>query len=168
MYSSYVCSDGATVDMCPLCDKNCGYWKLNETCLYAKITYLFSNNFTVIFAFLMSVWGKLVVYFCYIYFIHIVRQQLDYTQLNSLQRKKCRVPAWNFWIDGFLNCFRAVFDKGVIPKRTKNTECTMHENIECYGKLVRVLRGSDEKVGYGTITSFRVYYNNQSDPYHIS
>lgn len=75
MRSSFVCSHGSAIDMCPLCDVNCGFWKLSDSCQYAKITYLFSNNFTVIFAFLMSVWGKLVVHFYYhlsTYFICII------------------------------------------------------------------------------------------------
>lgn len=62
--STYVCGEkGANITMCPLCDKVCNYWKLKDNCLYARITYLFDNNFAVVFAFLMSVWGKLVVYF---------------------------------------------------------------------------------------------------------
>lgn len=44
--------------MCPLCDRTCDYWELSNTCFYARLTYLFDNDLTVIFAFLMSIWGK--------------------------------------------------------------------------------------------------------------
>lgn len=33
-FSKEICSDeiGGNIVMCPLCDKKCGYWKLNITC----------------------------------------------------------------------------------------------------------------------------------------
>ncbi|XP_063237406.1 anoctamin-1 isoform X2 [Bacillus rossius redtenbacheri] len=57
--SEDICSTKEDIMMCPLCDKTCGYWNLRETCLYARITYLFDNPFTVAFAFFMSFWGTL-------------------------------------------------------------------------------------------------------------
>lgn len=63
-FSADVCSKADNITMCPLCDKFCDYWKLSDTCVHAKITHLFDNNFTVVFAFLMSVWGKLVFLVC--------------------------------------------------------------------------------------------------------
>ena len=45
--------------MCPNCDGRCDYFLLHDSCYYAKITYIFDNNATVIFAFFMSVWGAL-------------------------------------------------------------------------------------------------------------
>jgi len=47
------------ITMCPTCDHFCDYWKLEETCLHAKVTYLFDNSTTVFFAIFMSFWGKL-------------------------------------------------------------------------------------------------------------
>jgi len=47
------------ITMCPTCDYFCDYWKLEETCLHAKVTYLFDNSTTVFFAIFMSFWGKL-------------------------------------------------------------------------------------------------------------
>lgn len=44
--------------MCPLCDHWCGYYNLQETCMHARITYLFDNGTTVFFAIFMSFWGK--------------------------------------------------------------------------------------------------------------
>ena len=44
--------------MCPLCDNWCDYWDLKETCVHARITYLFDNSTTVFFAIFMSFWGK--------------------------------------------------------------------------------------------------------------
>lgn len=56
-YSEDICK-ADNVIMCPLCDKNCDYWKLSETCTYAKLEYLFDNPATVFFAIFMSFWCK--------------------------------------------------------------------------------------------------------------
>lgn len=54
--------------MCPLCDHWCGYYDLQETCMHARITYLFDNGTTVFFAIFMSFWGKpSYVTFAYFY-----------------------------------------------------------------------------------------------------
>lgn len=45
--------------MCPQCDKNCNYWRLIETCLLTKITLLFDNPATTLFAIFMSFWSVL-------------------------------------------------------------------------------------------------------------
>ncbi|CAG7717026.1 unnamed protein product [Allacma fusca] len=45
--------------MCPLCDKLCDYWRLHDTCFYAKLTYLFDNYATVAFAVVMSFWSAI-------------------------------------------------------------------------------------------------------------
>ncbi|MEQ2249083.1 hypothetical protein ILYODFUR_025784 [Ilyodon furcidens] len=42
--------------MCPLCDTGCKVWKLSETCSYAKLSLLFDNNGTVLFAMFMAIW----------------------------------------------------------------------------------------------------------------
>ncbi|XP_069684912.1 anoctamin-5 isoform X2 [Periplaneta americana] len=48
---------GGKIIMCPLCDKVCDYQKLNSSCVFAKITYLFDNPATVFFAIFMSFWA---------------------------------------------------------------------------------------------------------------
>ncbi|XP_034936380.1 anoctamin-5-like isoform X2 [Chelonus insularis] len=54
------CSPWAeNVIMCPQCDKYCDYWRLNETCIFTKVTLLFDNPATVFFAVFMSFWGAL-------------------------------------------------------------------------------------------------------------
>ena len=44
--------------MCPKCDQVCPYRLLSDSCIYAKITYVFDNYATVAFAAFMSIWGK--------------------------------------------------------------------------------------------------------------
>lgn len=43
--------------MCPQCDKTCDFWRLSETCLLTRVTYLFENPAMVYFAVFMSVWS---------------------------------------------------------------------------------------------------------------
>ncbi|XP_058804828.1 anoctamin-4-like isoform X2 [Phymastichus coffea] len=43
--------------MCPQCDKTCDFWRLSETCLLTRITYLFDNPAIVYFAVFISVWS---------------------------------------------------------------------------------------------------------------
>ncbi|KAK3580687.1 hypothetical protein CHS0354_017969 [Potamilus streckersoni] len=44
--------------MCPLCDKRCSYWKLEDSCSYSRATYLFDNPATVFFACFMALWAS--------------------------------------------------------------------------------------------------------------
>lgn len=53
--------------MCPLCDVWCDYWDIKESCVHARITYLFDNATTVFFAVFMSVWGKSVIFHQYVF-----------------------------------------------------------------------------------------------------
>lgn len=46
-----------SIVLCPLCDKACEYQKLQDSCLFSRITYLFDNPATVFFAIFMSFWG---------------------------------------------------------------------------------------------------------------
>ncbi|XP_053689725.1 anoctamin-1 isoform X4 [Sabethes cyaneus] len=57
--SEEICSEGNDIKMCPLCDHWCDYWQLKETCLHARVTYLFDNPTTVLFAVFMSFWATL-------------------------------------------------------------------------------------------------------------
>uniref|UniRef100_A0A3Q2VDP5 Anoctamin n=2 Tax=Haplochromini TaxID=319058 RepID=A0A3Q2VDP5_HAPBU len=36
-HSPLVCNSNTT--MCPLCDKGCKEWKLNDTCIYTKVNH---------------------------------------------------------------------------------------------------------------------------------
>ncbi|TNN00211.1 anoctamin-9 isoform X1 [Takifugu flavidus] len=54
--------DADTV-MCPLCDRRCKVWQLSDTCTYAKVSLLFDNNGTVLFAMFMAVWATLFLEF---------------------------------------------------------------------------------------------------------
>ena len=49
--------------MCPLCDKACSYWKLINSCLAARVTYIFDNDSTIFFAIFMSLWATLFLEF---------------------------------------------------------------------------------------------------------
>ena len=51
--------------MCPLCNDVCAYWKLGESCVYSKVSYLFDNYATCFFAIFMSIWGKIILLFEY-------------------------------------------------------------------------------------------------------
>ncbi|XP_037109447.1 anoctamin-9 isoform X2 [Syngnathus acus] len=51
------------VVMCPLCDKRCKVWLLSDTCTYAKVSLLFDNEGTVLFAMVMAVWATLFLEF---------------------------------------------------------------------------------------------------------
>ncbi|XP_053304638.1 anoctamin-9 [Spea bombifrons] len=54
--SQEICAANTTL-MCPLCDQNCPYWPLSDTCTYAKVTHLFDNEGTVFFAMFMALWA---------------------------------------------------------------------------------------------------------------
>lgn len=47
-----------SVIMCPQCDRYCPFWKLKQSCTLSKVTYLFDNTATVLFAMFMSFWGN--------------------------------------------------------------------------------------------------------------
>nr|XP_047138898.1 anoctamin-7 isoform X2 [Hydra vulgaris] len=48
-----------TYKMCPLCDEyiGCKYWDLKNSCMLAKLSYLFDNAATVFFAIFVSFWA---------------------------------------------------------------------------------------------------------------
>ncbi|XP_069685470.1 anoctamin-5-like isoform X2 [Periplaneta americana] len=57
--SQDICNTHLNITMCPTCDYFCDYWDLEETCLHAKVTYLFDNPTTVFFAIFMSFWAAM-------------------------------------------------------------------------------------------------------------
>jgi hypothetical protein len=59
LLSEDICNKQLKITMCPTCDYFCDYWNLEDTCLHAKVTYLFDNPTTVFFVIFMSYWGKL-------------------------------------------------------------------------------------------------------------
>ncbi|KAK5927888.1 hypothetical protein CgunFtcFv8_012998 [Champsocephalus gunnari] len=64
-WSKDICSAeiGGNIVMCPLCDKKCGYWKLNSTCNSSWQSHLFDNVGTVFFAIFMAIWVTLFLEF---------------------------------------------------------------------------------------------------------
>ncbi|GCB73641.1 hypothetical protein scyTo_0002721, partial [Scyliorhinus torazame] len=56
--SKEICN-ATRIIMCPLCDNHCQYWRLNETCSYAKVTQLFDHEVTVLFAMIMAIWATI-------------------------------------------------------------------------------------------------------------
>uniref|UniRef100_A0A8D0DK05 Anoctamin n=1 Tax=Salvator merianae TaxID=96440 RepID=A0A8D0DK05_SALMN len=57
-----ICEANETI-MCPMCEKNCTLQKLNESCIYAKVTHLFDNGGTVFFAIFMAIWATVFLEF---------------------------------------------------------------------------------------------------------
>ncbi|KAM4572666.1 anoctamin-5 isoform 3-T3 [Odontesthes bonariensis] len=64
-WSKEICSEeiGGNTVMCPLCDKKCGFWKLNSTCNSSWQSHLFDNVATVFFAIFMGIWVTLFLEF---------------------------------------------------------------------------------------------------------
>ncbi|NXA00607.1 ANO9 protein, partial [Nesospiza acunhae] len=54
--SKEICNANNTI-MCPLCDQNCSFWLLSDTCTYAKVTHMIDNEATVVFAIFMAIWA---------------------------------------------------------------------------------------------------------------
>ncbi|XP_017682462.1 PREDICTED: anoctamin-3 [Lepidothrix coronata] len=57
-----ICEANETI-MCPMCERNCTLQKLNESCIYAKVTHLFDNGGTVFFAIFMAIWATVFLEF---------------------------------------------------------------------------------------------------------
>ncbi|KTF78275.1 hypothetical protein cypCar_00042025, partial [Cyprinus carpio] len=60
--SKEICEANTTV-MCPMCEGNCSSWTLSDSCVYAKVTYLFDNGGTVFFAIFMAIWATVFLEF---------------------------------------------------------------------------------------------------------
>ncbi|XP_072475435.1 anoctamin-5 isoform X6 [Notamacropus eugenii] len=65
MSSIEICDEsiGGEIIMCPLCDRNCEYWKLNTTCESSRYSHLFDNVATLFFAIFMGIWVTLFLEF---------------------------------------------------------------------------------------------------------
>ncbi|XP_063708488.1 anoctamin-5 isoform X2 [Culicoides brevitarsis] len=56
-FSKEICSENRI--MCPQCDRKCDYWNFNETCVYSRLSNLFDNQLTFVWAVFMSIWATL-------------------------------------------------------------------------------------------------------------
>ncbi|MBN3315655.1 ANO5 protein, partial [Atractosteus spatula] len=65
VWSREICDPeiGGKIIMCPLCDKKCGYWKLNTTCESSWQSHLFDNVGTLFFAIFMGIWVTMFLEF---------------------------------------------------------------------------------------------------------
>ncbi|KAJ1182000.1 hypothetical protein NDU88_007198 [Pleurodeles waltl] len=62
LISKEICEANETI-MCPMCERNCSLQRLNESCIYAKVTHLFDNGGTVFFAIFMAIWATVFLEF---------------------------------------------------------------------------------------------------------
>uniref|UniRef100_A0AAY4D0M2 Anoctamin n=1 Tax=Denticeps clupeoides TaxID=299321 RepID=A0AAY4D0M2_9TELE len=64
-WSKEVCDPqiGGEIFMCPRCDKQCTYWRLNTTCETSQKLSIFDNYATLVFAVFMSIWVTLFLEF---------------------------------------------------------------------------------------------------------
>lgn len=64
-WSKEVCDPqiGGSIIMCPQCDRECTYWRLNSTCESSKKLCIFDNFSTLVFAVFMAVWVTLFLEF---------------------------------------------------------------------------------------------------------
>ncbi|KAM6962138.1 anoctamin-6 [Tautogolabrus adspersus] len=64
-WSKEVCDPdiGGQFVMCPQCDRECHYWRLNSTCEASKKLCIFDNFGTLVFAVFMSIWVTLFLEF---------------------------------------------------------------------------------------------------------
>ncbi|XP_025056159.1 anoctamin-5 isoform X7 [Alligator sinensis] len=65
MSSKEICDPaiGGEIIMCPLCDVDCNYWRLNTTCRPSEYSHLFDNVATLFFAIFMGIWVTLFLEF---------------------------------------------------------------------------------------------------------
>ncbi|KAM9605723.1 anoctamin-5 isoform 15-T15 [Morphnus guianensis] len=65
MSSKEICDPaiGGEIIMCPLCDRECEYWRLNTTCQSSEYSHLFDNVATLFFAIFMGIWVTLFLEF---------------------------------------------------------------------------------------------------------
>ncbi|XP_075967807.1 anoctamin-6 [Anarhichas minor] len=75
-WSMEVCNPdiGGNIVMCPQCDRECKYWRLNSTCEASKQLCIFDNFGTLVFAVFMSIWVTLFLEFWKRY-----QAELEYT-----------------------------------------------------------------------------------------
>ncbi|OUC40182.1 hypothetical protein D917_04297 [Trichinella nativa] len=57
LHSDICHGEAGKIIMCPNCDVGCDFWVLKSSCLYSKITFLFENNATVLYALVMPIWA---------------------------------------------------------------------------------------------------------------
>ncbi|XP_064198338.1 anoctamin-6-like [Anguilla rostrata] len=112
-WSKEVCDPliGGSIVMCPQCDRECTYWKLNSTCESSKKLCIFDNFGTLVYAIFMAVWVSLFLEFWKRYqakleyewdteeFLEQEEQprpeyeaQCTHQQVNPITKEKERVP----------------------------------------------------------------------------
>ncbi|UYV75317.1 ANO7 [Cordylochernes scorpioides] len=54
-----ICQEGRHYRMCPVCEEeyNCTYWKLSDTCVFSRLSYLCDQPGTVFFSIFVSFWA---------------------------------------------------------------------------------------------------------------
>ncbi|XP_076311109.1 anoctamin-4 isoform X2 [Tachypleus tridentatus] len=59
--SKEICDDtiSGNIIMCPLCNQQCGFWRLKDSCVFSMVVHLFDNPATVGFAVFMSLWATM-------------------------------------------------------------------------------------------------------------
>ncbi|MBN3300735.1 ANO6 protein, partial [Amia calva] len=64
-WSQEVCDPniGGSIIMCPQCDQECAYWRLNSTCESSKKLCIFDSFGTLVFAIFMAIWVTLFLEF---------------------------------------------------------------------------------------------------------
>uniref|UniRef100_UPI0035900035 anoctamin-5-like isoform X2 n=1 Tax=Myxine glutinosa TaxID=7769 RepID=UPI0035900035 len=60
-WSKELCDEniGGKMVMCPQCDQQCTYWRLNSTCTATQQSYLFDNQATMFFSVFMGIWATI-------------------------------------------------------------------------------------------------------------
>uniref|UniRef100_A0A8C4Q1L8 Anoctamin n=1 Tax=Eptatretus burgeri TaxID=7764 RepID=A0A8C4Q1L8_EPTBU len=61
IWSKELCDEniGGKIIMCPQCDQQCTYWRLNTTCTATQQSYLFDNQATMFFSIFMGIWATI-------------------------------------------------------------------------------------------------------------
>ena len=97
-------TDMANLTMCPLCNDVCAYWKLGESCVYSKVSYLFDNYATCFFAIFMSIWGKIILLFEYQWCNNQVTFIVATAFLETWKRRQARLSwEWDLMETGFID-----------------------------------------------------------------
>lgn len=56
-----MCDPRLNITMCPQCDLECDYWKLDDACIYSEMSHVIDNYCTIAFSIVMSVWSSIYV-----------------------------------------------------------------------------------------------------------
>ncbi|KAF7662038.1 hypothetical protein LDENG_00247170, partial [Lucifuga dentata] len=92
-WSKEVCDPniGGQIVMCPQCDRECTYWRLNSTCEASKKLCIFDNFGTLVFAVFMSVWVTLFLEFWKRYQAEL---EYDWDTVEFLEQEEPSCPEY--------------------------------------------------------------------------